>query len=205
MILIHHDHSIIIFLYFCRTLKGKIYKYFRENLTYDWVSILQDVIDSYNNTIHSFLHIPPSSVTKDNEQELYEKLYLPLELKREREPIHYTFEIGDKVRIANGRRPFKKEFEEQWSEELFEIYRRVPSHPPRYKIKDLMNEPVKGSFYTEELKKVDANEDTLYRINKVIRYRTKNNQREALVSWAGYPDKFNSYIPVSDIASYKKT
>ena len=194
----------ILFFVFFRTLKGKIYKYFRENLTYKWHSVLQDMVDSYNDTVHSFLKRPPSSITKDNEQEVYEKLYLPMELKREKEKIKFQFSLGDKVRISKQRRPFQKDYEQMWSEEVFEVYHRIPSHPPKYKVRDLMQEPVLGSFYTEDLKRVEAPDDALYRINKIIRYRTRNKQREALVEWSGYSSKFNSYIPVKDIVKYKK-
>ena len=30
-------------------------------------------------------------------------------------------------------------------------------------------------------------------------HRYRNNKREALVSWKGYPDKFLQWIPTSDI------
>ena len=41
---------------------------------------------------------------------------------------------------------------------------------------------------------------SIYRIERVIRKRQKaNGTREALVKWAGYGDKFNSWMPAADI------
>ncbi len=186
-----------------RTLKGRIYKYMRENLTMTYIDVLQDIVHSYNMTIHSFLHTPPALVTKQNEQQLYEKYYLPIELEREKTPVVFEFQVGDKVRLSKTRHPFGKGYREQWTEEIFIVTHTIPSHPPRYQVKDMMDEPVKSSFYSQELKHVSVTEDTLYRVEKIIRYRTKNNQRQALIKWFGYPDKFTSWTPVSDIQHNK--
>ena len=41
---------------------------------------------------------------------------------------------------------------------------------------------------------------TVYRIERVIRKRQKlDGTQEALVKWAGYGDKFNSWMPAADI------
>ena len=186
-----------------RTLKGRLYRYFRENLTYKYIDVLDDLVDSYNDTVHSSIHMAPAKVNKDNEQQLYEKYYLPVELEREKTSIQYDFQVGDKVRIARGAHPFKKDFEEKWSEEVFEVYIRVPSHPPRYRIKDLLEEEIKGSFYTQELQKASVDENTVYRVAKVLRYRTKNKERQALVQWSGYPSKFDSWISTADLKNHK--
>ena len=48
-----------------------------------------------------------------------------------------------------------------------------------------MEEPIKGSFYEQELQKV---KQQTFRIQKVI--RRDNKKKMALVKWSGYPDKF---------------
>lgn len=57
--------------------------------------------------------------------------------------------------------------------------------PITYKIKDLNNEDIKGSFYELELSKASQE---VFRIDKVIRREYKKNQ--ALVKRKGYDDDF---------------
>ena len=66
------------------------------------------------------------------------------------------------------------------------------THPITYKIRDQNGEEIKGTFYGEELQKTNQN---IYRIEKIIRER----QGKALVKWKGYPDEFNSWIPLKDL------
>ena len=68
------------------------------------------------------------------------------------------------------------------------------TNPITYKIKDLNDETIDGSFYEPELLK--AKQD-VFRIDKVIRSDYKKKQ--ALVKWKGYSDDFNSWIPMRDL------
>jgi len=61
----------------------------------------------------------------------------------------------------------------------------LPTKPVTYNIVDLMNEAIKGSFYEQELQKLQT-----FRIENV--FRIDNKEKLALVKWSGYPDKFNS-------------
>ena len=67
------------------------------------------------------------------------------------------------------------------------------TNPLTYKLVDLLGEKITGSFYEAELQKTNQN---IFRIEKVIRRDQK--KKKALVKWKGYPDKFNSWIPLSD-------
>ena len=73
----------------------------------------------------------------------------------------------------------------------------LPTKPVTYSIVDLMGEPIKGSFYEQELQK--AKQQT-FRIEKVI--RRDNKKKMALVQWSGYPDKFNSWVSSKDLVDF---
>lgn len=60
-----------------------------------------------------------------------------------------------------------------------------------------MGQPIKGSFNTQESQK--AKQETC-RIEKVLKPDYK--KKLALVKWSGYPDKFNSQIPLSDLIDF---
>lgn len=72
---------------------------------------------------------------------------------------------------------------------------------PIYELQDIDGEDIKGSFYQQELQKVTITDDTLFRIEKIIKYQGN----KALVKWYGWPKKFNSYIPRSTLKYYKNS
>ena len=108
------------------------------------------------------------------------------------------FSIGDKVRISKDKRQvFDKGYTPNWTEEIFVIDKVLPTKPVTYNIVDTMGEPIKGSFYEQELQK--AKQQT-FRIEKVI--RRDNKKKMALVKWSGYPDKFNSWVSFKNLFDF---
>ena len=108
------------------------------------------------------------------------------------------------MRLSRAQTPFKRGYLESFSEEIFQICNRIPSYPPRYKVKDLSDDVIKGSFYDQELQKVHVKrpEDIEYKINKVLSTKTVNGKKFSLVNWYGYSDKFDTYIPTANIKTY---
>ena len=39
----------------------------------------------------------------------------------------------------------------------------------------------------------------MFKIEKVLKYKGRGNNKEALVRWLGWPKHFDSWIPVSEI------
>jgi hypothetical protein len=185
-----------------RTLKGKIYRYFTDRQTHRYIDDLQDIVDGYLETVHNTIDTRPKDITAKNEQDIYEMLYLPQQIAEEKKPVKYKFEIGDKVNLLMDRGTFNKGYKETYFQEIFEIVRRTRTHPPRYKLGDLLQEEVNGSFYEPQLVRVTYNTDGLYRIEKVVRYRKNEKGREALVRWQGFPPKFDTWLDVESIVDY---
>ena len=76
--------------------------------------------------------------------------------------------------------------------EVFKISEILHTIPVTYRLVDLIGEAIEGSFYEEEIQKTDQ---SIFRIDKVIPKDLKN--KRALVKWCGYPDKFNSWVPLT--------
>ena len=70
-----------------------------------------------------------------------------------------------------------------WTEEIFTLDKIQYTNPITYKINDLNNEEIQGSFYEPELLK--AKQD-VFLIDKVIKIDYK--KKLALVKWKGYTD-----------------
>ena len=61
-------------------------------------------------------------------------------------------------------------------EELFVVAQAVSGDPPYYKIRDLNNEILEGTFYDSELQKISKSDDT-YQIERIVKTRTRRKQR----------------------------
>jgi hypothetical protein len=182
---------------FNRTLKTKMWKYFTRNDTEEYITILDDLMWSYNHTYHRSIKMQPSKVNRKNEEEVWHHLY--------DDKVSYKkpkYKVGDHVRINMFRKRFKKGYFAHWSEEIFTIQKVKRTIPVRYIIRDESGDILKGSFYQEELQKV-IKQDHIYRIEAELRERIKNNKKQVLVKWRGYPSSFNSWIYKRDLRKHK--
>ena len=64
------------------------------------------------------------------------------------------FKVGDRVRISKYDLPFRKGYEPQFTQEVFEIVAISPKKPPTYTIRDEQDEIIRGKFYQKEFIKV---------------------------------------------------
>lgn len=68
-------------------------------------------------------------------------------------------------------------------------------NPPLYQLVDLMADPVKGNFYSEQLLKTNVPGDRdLFEIEKVLKTKTVKGKKFLLVKYLYYPSKFNQYV-----------
>ena len=92
------------------------------------------------------------SVTLKNEPQVSENLYG----KSNSNKVKPKFKLGDYMRINKTKRTFDKGYLPNWTHELFQILAVVKTQTPiTYKIKDLEDEVVKGTFYAHELQRVE--------------------------------------------------
>lgn len=134
-----------------QTLKHKLYKYFTFKNTLSYLNVLQDIVDSYNNTYHSSIRTSPRLVTLNNENEIWHNLYDRALLN---DRPKFLFRVGDKVRISKKKSIFAKGYETNFTKEIFVITKRIPRDPPVYKLQDLNGEEILGTVYASELQLV---------------------------------------------------
>ena len=180
---------------FNRTIKEKIYRYFTYKNTYNYLSILDNVVDSYNNSFHRSIQTTPINVTKTNEKKIHKILY-----GEPKKIVHaFKFQVNEKVRITKSKTIFEKGYTPKWTEEIFKIKRKIPRTPVVYKIEDLNGEEIEGVFYEQELQRVYKNDSESFVIDKILKTKTEKGSKKFFVSWQGYPSSFNSWITENDI------
>nr|XP_012216150.1 PREDICTED: uncharacterized protein LOC105668351 [Linepithema humile] len=188
---------------FNRTLKERMWRYFTHKNTRRYIDVLQNIVNAYNHTRHSSTRMQPYAVTRENARIARENITRRWrsngEANEKRRKAKYH--VGDHVRISRAKVVFEKGYEARWSEEIFRIYRILDWRKPRvYELSDLAGEVIDGIFYKQELARVEKNlQEEEFIVDRVIRSRGRGNNKQVLVSWRGYPSKFDSRIPASSL------
>lgn len=192
---------------FNRTLREKLNRYFTYTGTKIWYHVLNDIVATYNNTEHKALFgLSPISITEENEFDIWMRRDNMEEKKKERKRT-FTIKNNDYVRISkiSVSNPFIKNFNQNWTEEIFRVKGIDDSlHPRMYILEDMKGEEIKGKFYHEELQYIGQERPKTYRIEKVLQTRGKGTYKQYLVKWHGYDSRYNTWIKASDIENNEK-
>lgn len=201
-----------------RTLKNKLYRFFQRQKSYRYVEELDKIIDGYNKSKHrSLSYLSPIQINKDNEAAIWDRMYNEKTTTRKHEyqksikkaprrtSIVFKFKMGDYVRLSYVRYVFQRDYQQKWTTEIFKISDRyLKENIPQYKVVDLLNGEIVGSFYQWELQKVDKDFD-FWSVESILKSRMKKGKKEYLIKWSGYADKFNSWVLASEVKDLKTT
>ena len=179
---------------FNKSLRELMMKQFVKNNNTVWYNILPKLIKTYNNRYHSTIKMKPIEVNKSNERYIKQNVYTYDKINK-----IPKYKINGLVRIYLKRRDIfdKPSGNIKWSEELFKIYDINISGVIMYKLKDMNDEIIEGSFYEKQLQKT-KNTTGEYIIEKII--KTRNDK--LFVKWRGYNNSFNSWINKKDVIKY---
>ena len=149
-----------------------MWKYFTENKTKKWIDILTDLVKNYNTSYHRSIKMTPEqgSLSK-NKKVVYQNLFPSTKTKENKQ----KFKVDDRVRISRKYKDFRKGYLPNFTEEIFIIFKVLKTNPVAYKIKDLNNEKIIGSFYEQEMVKYESE---LCEIEKILK-RNKEKDRKS--------------------------
>jgi len=85
--------------------------------------------------------------------------------------------------------------------QLFQVSKVISDiSPPLFQLIDLQKSPVPGRFYRQQLiKSPPPKEDDYFFIEKVLKERKVKGRKEYFVKYLYYPNKFNQWIPSTNI------
>jgi len=93
--------------------------YMKSYKTHKYIDVLPDLVNNYNDNIHSSIKMKPKDVKPEEEEKIYEiKLH---EKNRVDNNIIEQFSIGDKVRILKQRSIFGKGQSTYYSKQVYTI------------------------------------------------------------------------------------
>ena len=168
----------------------KMWKYFTEYNTRKYIDVIHKLLKSYNHTYHRSIKMEPVSVTIDNQAQVWKNLYGSMS-SSSITPVT-PFQVGDNVRISKTKGRFEKGYEQNWTYEIFVVDKIIHRTPPVYKVKDLQNEEIQGTFYAQELQKVTKTD--YFQVEKILKKRKTKKKTEYFVKFKGYPEKFNAWV-----------
>ena len=106
-----------------------------------------------------------------------------------------AFKVGDKVRLNKKIRTFRKGYLPGWTEEVFVVRKVLPVMTTTNKMEEFDDTPLQGTFYAWDLQKLQLDESSYFRVEKVL----KRQKDKLYVKWKGYPAKYNSWIHKKDL------
>ena len=201
-------------------LKKRLFQFFQYSNAYRYIDEFQNIISSYNRTVHSSIGVSPSHVNKGNEQDIWDYQYVTqntsslatsfkraISSARNKKQGVYKFAIGDRVRVSYHRRKnFSRSYDEQFTGEVYTVRaRKFSDSVAVYNLKDYGGETVDGPFYSNELTPVRFDPDAFFKIEKVIRTRVApDGKRESLVKYQSWPSKYNQWLPSDSLKTLEK-
>ena len=119
------------------------------------------------------------------------EVFLRLTPEKSSKKLIPKFKVGDNVRISRQKDVFEKDGY-NFSYEVFKVDKVLDTDPITYKLVDYDSDPIDGSFYTNELLKTETSD--YYEIDKILKTRKVGKKKEYLVSFLGWPAKFNQFV-----------
>ena len=178
-----------------RSLQNILYKYLARYETKRYIDILPSIIQTMNNRYHRTIKMTPNEAEMDANYNLLLDNVSPY---YNRTHSLQKLNIGDRVRMKRQKAHFERGYDQTFTEEQFRVS-RIDSNKPvhLYHLSEWDNTPMIGTFYSHELQKVTAPEE--FKINQILRRRRRRGIQEVFVSWKGWPDKYNSWIPAAHL------
>ncbi len=192
-----------------KQIKNRLYKILQSKGRQDWWKYLSKVMQSYNASFHRMLGMSPNQVTDRNVPELWYK-FKHRRMKSMPPYKNYKYGINDPVRVALSRTPMEKVYNELNSTIVYFISHRYSrSHVHRYKLKDMRNKAQEGSYTENQLELTHVDQQTVWRIEKVIKYaylgRGRNRKLYALCRWQNMGPRYDSYTLASNLVNLRDT
>ena len=113
------SHKLGIINRFHRTIKDKLKYYFSDDDTLNWVSVIDDIIKNYNETVNRGIGYKPKDVTAAIENDIINKK--KAQTGEVSEKVFPEFKIGDKVRILRKEKLFEDKLMTKYHDMIFTV------------------------------------------------------------------------------------
>ena len=123
-----------------------------EKWTWTYIKDLPQFVNTINSRVNQVTQLAPNKVFKKHEPFL---ISLAIDTK-EYKP---KYKEGDLVRIAKPDEKFRKGDKQNYTNEVFTIFKIATVSPPTYNLIDADNVIIQGKFYEPELVQVNVSDE----------------------------------------------
>ena len=137
---------------------------------------------------------PIEALKPENHDRVFRHLYSEkMKVLGEQTP---KYKVGTKVRLAVRKDQFEKSYIINWSDKIYTVKQVLATRPVTYIVEDDKGEVHKGKFYEQELQRTTVDS---FRVQKILKYKTENGKKYALIRWMSYDQSYDSWIPIEDL------
>lgn len=193
-----------------------------------WYKSLQRLVRAYNKRKHNTIGMSPIEAMKPENLEIVKSRINDKKLSNNFDGNDKDLHVGDKVRLLVLDKKFKGNLF-NWTREVFTIKQKTKprnlKQRIKYKVMDQKGEAVRGFFNSSQLQKIEKVEHK-DKVNQQIdevseepeidaidgqvedtgipekfmdKRKGSNGRVEYLVKWKGFTNKFNSWLPYSQL------
>jgi hypothetical protein len=178
-------------------LESILHRMFLHRQLYNFVDELANITQSIN-TAPSRPHgsMAPVNMTKETKEEAQYNAYVErtnrdkhakqdkeVSIKGKKRRKQCKFRLNYQDRISHFNHTFEPKYNQKWTWEIFIISRRYRRQCIEvYSLKDFSEEPVSGTFHAQDPQKVNKKEDAVWKVDKILKERTRKDERQLLVS-----------------------
>ena len=184
-------------------IKQRLYKAMAATGSFKWTDKLEQVLKAYNESYNRTLKMTPNEAAMaENKHKVYYNTAVEPEIEKMQTtmPNPFKYDVGQVVRVQM-QQPFGKSYVGNYSQVLYMVYKmEIKGGIPTYQLKELLTqEPLRGSFYTQELQPVTLLKSLSgqRKIEKIHSFRMVDNVEQVLVSYKN--QKLKQWINYSDL------
>jgi hypothetical protein len=159
---------------FTKTYKNKVMKYQLSTGNINFIDVYKDLLENYNNSIHSSIEHTPNEAFKDKDIQIETRKEGLEHNKEVYNNNNNNLNIGQTVRAIKNKDIFDKE-KPRFSKKIYTI---VDIKGTKYIIKDEEGNIKKKLYKAHELQPVEVDKIDIYKKNEVIKEIKKLNKEE---------------------------
>ena len=169
-----------------RTLKQRMFRYFTRTGTHKYIDKIEDFVRSYNNSYHRTIKMTPEQAVTADYRTVAKNAYGGRAPKKTAPKLH----VGDTVRLAYDKGVFDKGYWRTHTDNTATVEKVLPRAQPMYVLTDYTGQ-LPRRYYAQEVQRIA---EPAYRVEKVLKTRTRDGQKEYYVKFVGYPSSENQWV-----------
>ena len=168
-----------------------------------YIENLEKIVRGINNSYHTAIQTSPNSVDKNNELEVWARLYLGKKAIDKTKFSPFKYQIGDFVKTPLKRGKLHRgDYWVNWDEEPKKVNTRFRNYGVNlYQLTDFLGRKLPSNFLEHQLQPIlyDLKDKNSMIRTKIIQKDSKGGQPRVKVQFEDWPAKYSKWVSASSI------